>query len=109
MSTVRLHDAEVSVIDQMVDNWNPADATRIRGGRTLYGLALGILMLDTKFPRLPGDIGNAATWPFPVAYRIVRGAFPERMARPDADPDLLEPFVAAARELQELGVPAITT
>ncbi len=81
----------------------------LTGGRTLYGLALGILMLDTKFPRLPGDVGHAATWPFPVAYRIVRGALPERMAVAEADPELLEPFTEAARELEDLGVPAIVT
>jgi hypothetical protein len=92
-------------------NSEPAAASThwVRGGRTLYGLALGIVMLDTAFPRLPGDIGHAGTWPFPVAYRIVRGALPERMAQPEADPDLLEPFLAAARELAGLGVPAITT
>jgi hypothetical protein len=38
----------------------------LKGGRTLYGLALGVLMLDTRMPRLPGDVGNAETWPFPV-------------------------------------------
>lgn len=81
----------------------------VAGGHTLYGLGLGVLMLDTVFPRVLGDIGHARTWPFPVAYRIVRGALPERMARPEADPDLLEPFVTAARELADLGVRAITT
>lgn len=79
------------------------------GGRTLYGLALGVLMLDTQFPRLPGDVGNATTWPFPVAYHIVRGARPERLVRPDADPELLQPFVTAAKDLAELGAPAIIT
>ncbi len=43
--------------------------------------AVGILMLDTRFPRFPGDIGNAATWPFPVLYRAVRDASPEHVAR----------------------------
>ena len=81
----------------------------VSGGQTLYGLALGVVMLDTRFPRLLGDIGHASTWPFPVAYRMVRGALPERMAQPEADPQLLEPFLTAARELEELGVPAITT
>jgi len=79
------------------------------GGRTLYGLALGIVMLDTHFPRLLGDVGNAATWPFPVHYRIVRGAIPERMAQPALDPALFEPFTTAVRELASLGVRAITT
>ena len=82
---------------------------KITGGRTLYGLALGMVMLDTRFPRFLGDIGNAATWPFPVHYRIVRGAAPERMAQPSLDPALFEPFTAAVRELAALGVRAITT
>ena len=34
---------------------------QLSGGRTVYGLALGIIMLDTRFPRLRGDIGNAKT------------------------------------------------
>lgn len=82
---------------------------RLRGGRTLYGLALGIVMLDTRFPRLVGDIGNADTWPFPVHYRIVKGAIPERMAQPELDPALLQPFTDAVREVASAGVRAITT
>ena len=39
--------------------------------RTYYGVPIGILMLDSKFERFNGDIGNAQTWPFPVQYRIV--------------------------------------
>ena len=50
-----------------------------RGGKALYGAPLGILMLEAKFPRIPGDMGNATTWPFPVLYRVVRGATPERV------------------------------
>ncbi|TMC59148.1 MAG: aspartate/glutamate racemase family protein [Chloroflexi bacterium] len=82
---------------------------RLSGGRTLYGLALGILMLDTHSPRLVGDVGNAATWPFPVQYRVVRGADPARIMGRDPDPTLLAPFIDAARELEGLGVHAITT
>jgi Asp/Glu/Hydantoin racemase len=79
------------------------------GGRTVYGLALGVLMMDTKFPRALGDIGNALTWPFPVVYRVVRGAVPERLAQPSPDESLLEPFIEGVRELEEMGARAITT
>src|SRR5258707_12171827 len=48
-----------------------------RGGKSIYGAPLGILMLEARFPRIPGDMGNATTWPFPVLYRIVEGATPE--------------------------------
>ena len=82
---------------------------RIRGGRTLYGIELGVLMLDTRFPRLPGDVGNAETWPFPVHFSVVGGADPSRIMGKDPDPTLLAPFLDAARELEALGVRAITT
>lgn len=81
----------------------------LKGGRTVYGQALGILMLDTRFPRPPGDVGNAVTWPFPTQYRIVKGAYTRRIMGPDPDPELLAPFIDAARELENYGVHAITT
>jgi hypothetical protein len=34
---------------------------------------LGILMLDTRFPRIEGDIGNPASFDFPVIFRTMRG------------------------------------
>jgi hypothetical protein len=33
--------------------------------------ALGIIMLNTRFPRVVGDIGNPSTFAFPVRYQIV--------------------------------------
>ena len=55
------------------------ERTRIAwGGKTLYGASVGILMLETRFPRIPGDMGNAETWPFPVLYKVVPGASPRR-------------------------------
>ena len=81
---------------------------KTRGGFTNYGEDLGILMLDTRFPRIQGDIGNAGTFPFPVRYLTVKGASPKRVVE-EADPSLLEPFISAARELEAAGVKAITT
>jgi Asp/Glu/hydantoin racemase len=82
---------------------------KAHGGKNLYGRPLGILMLQSRFPRIPGDAGNATTWPFPVAYRVVDGADPKTVIRHLAESDLLEPFVRAARELEAEGVSAITT
>ena len=78
------------------------------GGKALYGASVGILMLDAQFPRIPGDMGNATTWPFPVHYKIVRGASPQRVVL-DGAPGLLDPFIDAARELIADGVDGITT
>jgi len=83
--------------------------TRIaHGGKAVYGARLGILMLEARFPRIPGDMGNAGTWPFPVLYRVVRGASPQRVVMEKAA-GLLDDFLAAARELVELGADGITT
>ena len=79
-----------------------------QGGKAIYGAPLGILMLDARFPRIPGDMGNAGTWPFPVLYRVVRGATPERVVLEGA-PGLLPAFLEAAADLVALGAEAITT
>lgn len=81
---------------------------RIAGGKAVYGAAVGILMLEARFPRIPGDMGNALSWPFPVHYRVVRGASPERVVRRRAE-GLLPAFLEAARELVATGADGITT
>ncbi|CAN7457241.1 aspartate/glutamate racemase family protein [Bosea sp. LjRoot90] len=79
-----------------------------KGGKAVYGAPLGVLMLEARFPRILGDMGNAATWPFPVLYRVVQGASPEKVVLKGAA-GLLPDFVAAAQELVRLGAEAITT
>ena len=74
----------------------------------MYGAPLGILMLEARFPRIPGDMGNGQTWPFPVLYKVVRGASPEKVVLNGAR-GLLPDFVDAAQELVRLGAEAITT
>ncbi|CUJ87814.1 Hydantoin racemase [Ruegeria denitrificans] len=78
------------------------------GGKSIYGASVGILMLDARFPRIPGDMGNALTWPFPVHFRIVRNASPDLVVRRGAT-GMLDAFVDAARELVDEGVDGITT
>ena len=78
------------------------------GGKTVYGATVGILMLDTIFPRVPGDVGNAATWPFPVLYHVVQGASPQRVVCDRAE-GLLDAFVEAGRQLVAQGADGLTT
>lgn len=78
------------------------------GGKTVFGATVGILMLETRFPRIPGDMGNALTWPFPVHYRVVRGASPDKVVRGDPRV-LLDAFVEAGRDLVATGADGITT
>lgn len=81
----------------MSDTNNPAADTSI-----------GILTLDTRFPRIPGDIGNPDTWPFPVHYKVVAGATPDLVVRQRAA-NALDGFKHAARQLVAEGVDGITT
>lgn len=81
---------------------------RVHGGKAIYGASVGILMLEARFPRLPGDVGNASTWPFPVLYRVVSGASPDRVVRRRAE-GLLQAFIAAGRELVAAGADGIVT
>jgi hypothetical protein len=78
------------------------------GGKTVYGARVGILMLDTKWPRPPGDTGNAATWPFPVLYKVVRGAT-ARVVIHEQGRGLGPAFLEAAAELVREGADGITT
>lgn len=82
---------------------------KLMGGHTNYGETIGVIMLDTRFPRPAGDIGNALSYRFPVRYRTVENAFPERIMGDNPDPHLLSPFMDAARALERDGVKAITT
>lgn len=78
------------------------------GGKTIYGATLGILMLEARFPRIHGDIGNATTWPFPVQYRVVKGASPDKIVRHNPM-EMVDKFIDAANELVESGCDGITT
>ena len=78
------------------------------GGKPLYGAPLGILMLSARFPRIPGDMGNGETWPFPVLYKLVEDASPERVVL-DGARGLLPAFLRAAADLVRSGAEAITT
>lgn len=67
-------------------------------------------MLKTRFPRPVGDIGNPATWSFPVRYAVVPAATaPRVVSRDPLGAALLGRFLAAARGLIDEGVAAITT
>jgi Asp/Glu/hydantoin racemase len=78
------------------------------GGKSIYGSPLGILMLEARFPRILGDMGNGLTWNFPVLFRVVRGASPTRVVEQGAT-GLLDAFIEAARDLVDLGAEGITT
>ena len=72
-----------------------------------YGQAIGILMIDRRVPFVPGDVGNASTFGYPVIYRVV----------PDLDdeaclagaPQFEGPVTQAAQALVDEGVRGISS
>jgi maleate cis-trans isomerase len=89
-------------------------AMMARGGRALYGQAIGILLFDgRRYPVLPGDVANASSYDFPVRLKVVKGLFdvpepPEHWIDgcPPAGAQLMR---QAAIELRDEGVRAIVT
>ena len=75
--------------------------------RSWDGVPIGILILDACYPCIPGNVGNATTYDFPVRYKEVSGASSEKLIN-QRDPSLLALFIDAAQELEREGVRAIT-
>ena len=79
----------------------------LQGGPNICGVTIGVLCLDSRFPKLPGHIKNPSAFSFPVLYETVQGAtVAELIKRPS--PEFIAPFIDAARRLEANGVRAIT-
>lgn len=73
---------------------------------------LGIVMLDTRFPRPPGDVGHPGTWAVPAVRHVVRGVWPEKVVQSAAGlraGRVVPAFVAIMRALERQGARALTT
>lgn len=77
-----------------------------RNGQASSGEAIGILLLDTPGPFIPGDVANATTYPFPVRFRKVEGFSVARAI--GKDPTVYDALADAARDLVGQGVRAVT-
>jgi len=79
----------------------------IKGGINICDVPLGVISLESYFPKPAGHIKHPASFDFPVMYKTVKGATIDRLIR-ERDPELLKPFIEAAQELEKEGVKAIT-
>ena len=77
-----------------------------RKGQVSSGEAIGILLLDTSVPFIPGDVANATTYDFPVRFRKVEGFTVARAI--GKDPTVYGALKTAAGELVDQGVRAVT-
>jgi len=82
---------------------SPSNSARAR-------TVLGVLMLDTNFPRPVGDIGNPDSFDHPVIYRRLPGAVVSRIVTDEPLPDdLVDLFLENARALEDAGATVIST
>ena len=76
--------------------------------RPIHGTAIGIIVLDTGFRRIPGDIAHVGSWNFPVQFAVARNVRPQDVIEGDAE-KVLDVFRRAIDELTAIGVDGITT
>lgn len=79
---------------------------KTRKGQISSGEAIGILLLETSVPFIPGDVANATTYSFPVRFQRVEGFTVARAI--GRDPTVYDALANAAGELVSQGVRAIT-
>lgn len=69
---------------------------------------IGLLLLESRFPRFKGDIGHPETFDPPAMVRTIQHATPQRVVKDHAI-GLVKSFASAARELEQAGAKLITT
>ena len=77
-----------------------------KNNQVSYGEAIGILLLDSPIPFIPGDVANATTYDFPVRFKRVPGFSVEKAV--GKDEGIYPKLLKAARELKANGVRAVT-
>lgn len=94
-----------------------------RSGLPYYGKAIGILMMDPretvargslsgrtraeKFVRIPGDVGNATTFNFPVQYKVMWGVYNREIVNKNPTKETEQKVIKYAKELEMEGARAI--
>lgn len=79
----------------------------LKGGQLYYDTPVGVLCLESLFPKPKGHLRNPRSFDFPVVCSVVTGVdIPRLLFNPT--PDLVQPFIDAAKQLEKEGVKAIT-
>lgn len=79
----------------------------VKGGFLHYDTPIGVLCLESMFPKPRGHVRNPRTYDFPVVCSVVKGVDIPKLLF-DPPPGLLQPFIDAAKQLEKDGVAAIT-
>ena len=84
----------------------------IKGGKYCYGQAIGIVLLDRKYPLLPGNVGNASTYDFPVRIKVLYGSWspplPPYRDKAGNYHKQMQRYIDIIKEFEKEGVKAVT-
>ena len=78
-------------------------------GRNMGGVSIGIVRFQANLPMIPGNMGNATTFDFPVVYVEGRYKNAADIMAPEPTKDFTDATVEACQWLELQGVRAITT
>ena len=78
-------------------------------GRNVSGVTIGLIQLRARLPLVPGNMGNASTFDFPMLYREMTPDNPYSVGslEPEKETNCIEEMVKAANWLELQGVRAI--
>ena len=80
----------------------------LKGGPNICGATIGVLCLDSRFPKPVGHIKNPTSFKFPILYETVKGTTVQNILD-NPGSEFIEPFISAAKNLESNGVRAITS
>ncbi len=75
--------------------------------RNVYGATVGIVQIPAHIPMLPGDVGNATTFDYPVLYESIGDVDPFWVLSSEPHPEVLKRTIIASRRLVLQGVRSI--
>ena len=75
--------------------------------RNVYGATVGIVQIPAHIPMLPGDVGNATTFDYPVLYESIGDVDPFWVLSSEPHPEVLKRTLIASRRLVLQGVRSI--
>ncbi len=83
----------------------PNCTLRVKEGQVVAGHSIGIVVLNTHQPFVPGNVVNATTFRFPVLYEPLDDLESRKIL--SGDPSLLPSILRAAKRLEQQGVRAV--
>jgi aspartate/glutamate racemase len=93
-----IYTEQSGVNDAVVTGWD---------GRNVFGVTIGLVQMHVNLAMIPGNMGNATTFDFPILYRRMNAAnVVDVMANPPTE-NFTDAIVEAAQWLELQGVRAI--